>query len=209
MFYRRKVRSSIVYWHKDKLYLNITNRCSNRCYFCFRNFTNGVWGFNLKLRHEPTEMEVIKELEKYINRRFWSEVSFCGFGEPTERLDCILKISMWIYRNHKIPVRLETNGHGYLLNPTRDVVKELKKAHVDKVSVSLNAADPETYDRICKPVFRDAFNSVLEFIRMAKDEMEVEVTTVSVPEVNIEDVEKLAERLGVNFRMRVYEYPIM
>ena len=206
---RYKRNASIVYWNGDKLYLNITNKCSNRCYFCFRNFADGVWGFNLKLQREPTETDVIKELEKYINRRFWSEVAFCGFGEPTERLDCILRIAEWIHRNHKIPVRLETNGHGYLLNPGRDVVKELKKAHVERVNVSLNAADLETYNRICKPVFGDAFNAVLDFIRRAKDEMEVEVTAVSVPEVNLGEVKKLTEKLGVNFRTRIYEYPIM
>ena len=58
-------------------------------------------------------------------------------------------------------------------------------------------------------MFGDAFNAVLDFIRRAKDEMEVEVTAVSVPEVNLGEVKKLTEKLGVNFRTRIYEYPIM
>lgn len=205
MLHKRKVEPAIVYWHGDKVYLNITNICSNRCYFCFRNFTNGVWGFNLRLQREPTHIDVIRALENYINRRLWREVVFCGFGEPTIRLDCLLKVAEWVHRNHRIPLRLDTNGHGYLLNSGRDIVKELVEAHVRRISISLNAADAETYKRICKPVFENAFNAVLEFIKRAKSEAEVEVTAVSIPEVNLCEVERLAKSFGVKFRARTYE----
>ena len=207
--FRRSSKPSIVYWHGDTLYLNITNRCSNRCYFCFRNFTDGVWGFNLKLTREPSPNELIKDLETYINRRFWREVVFCGFGEPTARLDCLLEVAEWIDRNHMKSIRVDTNGHGYLLNEGREVVKELKDAGVRKVSVSLNAGDAETYDRVCKPVFRNAFNAVLEFIERAKRELEVEATAVSIPEVDLEKVRALTEKLGVKLRIRNYELPFL
>ncbi|OYT43658.1 hypothetical protein B6U84_05695, partial [Candidatus Bathyarchaeota archaeon ex4484_40] len=84
--------------NQPMLYLNITNRCPNRCYFCIRNFADGVGGFNLRLKREPAVSEVIKALEEVMNRRFWAEVVFCGFGEPTERLDCILEVSRWLKR---------------------------------------------------------------------------------------------------------------
>jgi len=195
---------SIVYWLGDNLYLNITNRCSNNCYFCFRRFKNGIEGFNLKLNQEPSPSEVIKELEGVINRKSWREVVFCGFGEPLERLDCLLEVTMWIKKHSGKVVRIDTNGQGYLLNRERDVVKKLKEAGVDKVSVSLNAHNEETYSRICKPQFQNSFEHVLEFIEKAKGELETEITTVTIPEVDITKVRQIAAKMGIRFRVRKY-----
>jgi TatD family-associated radical SAM protein len=197
---------SVVYWLEDNLYLNITNRCSNNCYFCLRNFKDGVGGFNLKLTEEPSINEVIAELQKVINRKNWRETVFCGFGEPLERLDCILEVSKWIKRHYGkiVNIRIDTNGQGFLLNKNRNVIEELKKAGVDKISVSLNAHDEETYNQICKPSFENAFENILEFIRKAKNAFEVEITVVAIPEVDISKVEEIARKMGVKFRIRDY-----
>ena len=193
----RKRNPSVVYWLGNSLYLNVTNRCSNSCYFCFRRFKKGIREFNLKLEKEPTTEEVIKELRKVINRKNWSELVFCGFGEPLERLDLVLEVTRWIKKHYWKTVRVDTNGQGYLLNRGRDVVRELKEAGVDKVSVSLNAHDKETYNQVCKPVFRDAYENVLEFIKKAKEEgLETEATAVTIPEVDLAKVKELAERIG-------------
>jgi cyclic pyranopterin phosphate synthase len=195
-----------VYWLDKKLYLNITNRCSNCCFFCFRNFKRGVGGFNLKLSEEPSIEQIIFELGEVLHIRSWDEVVFCGFGEPTERLDVLLKVARWI-RQHcgrPLKIRVNTNGHGYVLNRGRDVVPELKAAGVDKVSVSLNAGDKETYNEICKPTFADAYEGVIDFISRAKPVLEIEATTVRMPEVNIKKAQAVADRLGVNFRIREY-----
>jgi TatD family-associated radical SAM protein len=100
-------------------------------------------------------------------------------------------------------LRVNTNGHGYVLNAGRDVAAELKDAGVDKVSVSLNAQDEETYNEICKPTFAGAYAAVLEFIAKAKDKLDVEVTAVTTPEVDLHKVEDLAKSMGVKFRLRV------
>ncbi|MDH5389967.1 MAG: TatD family nuclease-associated radical SAM protein, partial [Candidatus Bathyarchaeota archaeon] len=142
---------------------------------------------------------------KVINRKNWSEVVFCGFGEPLERLDCVLEATGWIKKYSGKVVRVDTNGQGYLLNNGKDVVKELKKAGVDKVSVSLNAHDKVTYNQVCKPGFENAFESVLEFIEKAKKEnLDTEITAVTIPEVDISKVRKLAKRMEVAFRVREY-----
>jgi TatD DNase family protein len=73
---------------------------------------------------------------------------------------------------------------------------------VEKVSVSLNAGDEETYNEICKPGFTGAYATVLEFIEKAKPLLDVEVTAVTIPEVEIYKVEEQAKRLGVKFRVR-------
>jgi TatD family-associated radical SAM protein len=196
-----------VYWMDNSLYLNITNRCSNNCWFCFKNFKQGVGGFNLKLKEEPTTATVIAELEEALAMRSWSEVVFCGFGEPTERLDVLLEVVRWI-KNHcskPLAVRLDTNGHGYALNKGRDVTKELKAAGVNKVSVSLNGNNEETYSENCRPTFSGGFEAVLEFVKKAKEsELEVEVSAVRMPEVDIQKVKAVAESLGVPFRIREY-----
>jgi len=199
----------VVYWLGDRLYLNITNRCPNRCYFCIRNFADGVGGFNLRLKREPAVSEVIKALEEVVNRRFWAEVVFCGFGEPTERLDCILEVSRWLKRYFNIQVRLDTNGQGYLLNEGREVLRELKEAGVDKVSVSLNAHNEETYNTVCRPTFKNAYKEVIRFIREAVGLLETEVTAVDLPQVDLAKVEEIAESLGAVFRRRRYYFPAL
>ena len=195
---------SIVYWLDDNLYLNITNRCSNNCFFCIRNFRNGVGGFNLRLKSEPSVTQVISELQKVINRRNWGEVVFCGFGEPMIRLDCLLDVTRWIRKYHGkgLTVRIDTNGHGYLLNEGRDVVNELKNADINRPSVSLNAHNSETYNRICKPIFPAAFESVLEFVERAREDLDDNLTAVAIPEISIPKVREIAEAIGVKLRIR-------
>lgn len=195
---------AIVYWSEDNLYLNITNRCSNNCYFCFRNFISGVWGFNLKLHKESTPNEVIKNLQRVINQRHWKEVVFCGFGEPTERLDCLLDVTKWIKNYHKSLVRLNTNGQAYLLNPGRSVINELEETGLDKVSISLNAHNKEVYNKISKPKFENTFESVLGFIEESKRNLDTEITVVTIPEADIKKIKKIVGE-EVKFRKRIYE----
>jgi TatD family-associated radical SAM protein len=199
-------KAKTVYWLDNKLYLNITNNCSNRCFFCLKNFKRGVGGFNLKFAEEPTVAQITGELGQVLSMRNWDEVVFCGFGEPTERLDVLLEIARWIRQHYGKPlrIRVNTNGHGYLLNRGRDVAAELKAAGIDKVSVSLNAGDRETYVEICKPTFAGAYEAVIEFIQKAKPILQVEATAVRMPEVDIAAAKSVADGLGVKFRVREY-----
>ncbi len=195
-----------VYWMEDKLYLNITNHCSNNCFFCLRNFRRGVGGFNLKLSEDPSIEDITSELSDVLYMRNWSEIVFCGFGEPTARLDGLLEVARWIRSNfwRQVQLRVNTNGHGYKLNPGRDIADELKTAGINKVSVSLNAGEKGTYNEICRPTFDDAYEEVLDFIRRAKDVLDVEVTAVRMPEVDIQKVEAVTKELAVKFRVREY-----
>jgi len=131
-----RAEPSIIYWLGNNLYLNITNKCPNNCYFCIRNFRKGIGDFNLELKREPSTEEIIANLHKFINKREWNEIVFCGFGEPTERLDCLLMVTRWIrkYYGKPITIRVDTNGQGRLLNKQRDIIKELKSAGVTKLA---------------------------------------------------------------------------
>jgi len=202
----KEEKSKTVYWLENKLYLNITNQCSNCCFFCLKRYKRGVAGFNLKLSKEPSIAQITAELDAVLNMRIWVEVVFCGFGEPTERLDVLLDVAKWIRQHYGRPlkIRVNTNGHGYLLNPGRDLAAELKAAGIDKVSVSLNAGDKETYSEICKPTFEGGYEAVLDFVQKAKSILQVEVTAVRMPEVDISKAQAVAEELGVEFRVREY-----
>jgi TatD family-associated radical SAM protein len=198
--------SSIVYWLQKNLYLNITNKCSNDCYFCLRKFRKGVADFNLKLAKEPSTKDIMCALQKVMNKKRWKEIVFCGFGEPLERLDCILEVITWIRKHYgkRVSIRIDTNGQGYVYNRDRDVVKELEDVGVNKISVSLNAHNKEIYNQVCSPKFNNAFERVKEFIEKAKEKFEVEVTAVTIPEVNLLKIEELADEFGIKFRKREY-----
>jgi TatD family-associated radical SAM protein len=199
-------RLRTVYWLDKTLYLNITNQCSNCCYFCLKRYRRGVGGFNLKLTEEPSVAQIMAELAEVLHMKSWDELVFCGFGEPTERLDVLLEVAQWVRQHYGrlLQIRLDTNGHGCFLNANRDVAAELKLAGVNKVSVSLNAGDSETYNEICKPTFPEAYEAVLNFIRKAKLTLDVEVTAVRLLEVDLGKMQEVADSLGVAFKVREY-----
>jgi TatD DNase family protein len=190
-------KGEIAYRIRDNLYLNITNRCTNACSFCIRFHTNYVKGYNLRLTDEPAEdglKNAIGDPSRY------KEVVFCGYGEPLLRLDLVKSVASWIKQN-KGKVRINTNGHGNLIHG-RNILPELKGI-VDSISISLDAHDEETYIRICRPAFKNAFGEVLNFIKEAKKFIpEVTVTVVTLEEVDVEKCKKITEDLGVGFRVR-------
>jgi len=202
---KRDKKPSVVYWIDNILYLNITNKCPNNCYFCIRRFRNGIQEFKLKLESEPKIEEVKKKLRKVIRKKNWKEIVFCGFGEPLERLGLVLEVTRQINNQYRKTIRMNTNGQGYLLNKGTDFVNELKSAGVTKVCISLNAHNKEAYNQICKPENKDAYENVLDFIIRAKEVgLETIVTAVRVPEVEITKVKEVAESLGVKFVLREY-----
>jgi cyclic pyranopterin phosphate synthase len=155
---------------------------------------------------DPKAEEVIFEIKKVISAKSWQEIVFCGFGEPMAKLDVLVEISRWLKSAYPLmPIRVDTNGHGYSLNPGRDVAEELKEVGVSRVSVSLNGQNSATYDENCRPIFEGGFESVLHFVMKANSVgLQVEVTAVRMPEVDVQAVGKVVEKLGVPFRVRDY-----
>ena len=184
------------------VYLNITNRCSSGCEFCLREWTDSVYGEVLTLTHEPEADEVTRSIELEFLEGPADEVVFCGFGEPTMRLDVVLAVTEWL-RLRRIPVRLDTNGHGQLLNPELDVPAALSAAGLGAVTVSLNAADPESYDRICQPLFGKAYRAVIQFAEQCvKQDMQTTLTAVDYPGADLAGCEAIATAMGAGFRAR-------
>ncbi|MCM2358474.1 MAG: YchF/TatD family DNA exonuclease [Geobacteraceae bacterium] len=190
----------IAYRIRNSLYLNITNRCSNRCSFCakFEDFT--VKGHFLRLDHEPDAAEVLAAVGDPAG---YDEVVFCGYGEPLLRLDLIKEVATEL-KKKGCRIRINTDGQANMVYG-RDILPELAGL-VDALSVSLNAADPETYQRLCNTPFGGAgFHAVCKFLREAPRYVpEVVASAVTVPGLDVAAVRRLAESLGVKFREREY-----
>jgi TatD DNase family protein len=191
----------IAYQIRNSLYVNVTMRCTNDCVFCNREKSPVVAGHNLKLGQDPSVEEAIREIGEPSD---YDEVVFCGYGEPTLRLDFVKEIAKWV-KGKGGKVRINTNGQGNLIHK-RNILPELQGL-VDAMSVSLNAEDEEKYCLLCRPEFtKGVYSAVKEFIsEAAKYIPEVVATSVRVPEVDIQKCKKLAEdELGVHFRVREF-----
>ncbi len=191
---------AIAYAIRNSLYLNITNRCTNACSFCakFRDFT--VKGHPLQLQHEPNFEEVIAAIG---DPSPYDEVVFCGYGEPLLRVELVKEVAAWLKKKGK-KVRINTDGQANLVHD-RNILPELEGL-VDAVSVSLNAADAETYLKICHSTFGEkAFEGVKDFIREALHYIpSVTASAVTVPGLDVEACRRVAEDLGATFRSREY-----
>jgi len=195
-------KSSIVYRYKNNLYINITNRCTMRCNYCIKYKWKWKFrGYYLKLKKEPGYREIISAINKNLNDI--KEYVFCGYGEPTIRFELLKKIARYLKKKNKI-VRINTNGHGNLINK-RNICPEMK-GMIDKISISLNAENPQKYFLLHRPKFGiKTFNSVLNFIKECKKHIpEVVITAVNLPNVDIKKCKKIAEKLGVKFVVRPY-----
>ena len=200
---------TITYQVKNAVYVNLTNRCPCNCTFCLRHNGPGVFGSGpLWLEREPTLEETIESLGQWDYERF-REVVFCGYGEPTERLDVLLAAAAHLKeRDPALRVRVNTNGLSDLINgkPTAP----LFAGKVDCLSISLNTDDPAEYLSVCRPKFGEAaYPAMLKFTKEAAAVVpEVVMTVVGEPVTSLEKQARcraIAEGLGARFRVRAYE----
>ena len=199
----------ITYPVKSGLYVNLTNSCPCACVFCLRQNSPGVFGTDsLWLEREPTVDEIIASIESRSLDDF-TELVFCGYGEPTERLDDLLAVARHVKNiRPQMLVRINTNGLSDLIHgePTAAKFKGL----VDTVSISLNTPDPEEYLKVCRPKFGlESWQSMLDFARSCRDYVpNVVMTIVDAPVTTPEIQEKckaITDSLGVRLRIRPYE----
>ena len=116
----------IAYPIKSGLYVNLTNRCPCACEFCLRKNGPGVQGSDsLWLEREPTREEAIAAVDA-ANPAQYAELVFCGYGEPTERLEDVLAIARHVRETAPaMKIRINTNGLSDLIHG-RPTAAELK-----------------------------------------------------------------------------------
>ena len=191
------------YGDPRRLYLNVTNRCTNRCLFCVRFLTNELGGATLRGDTEPDLPALQSVIEAQGGPERFEEFIWCGFGEPTFRLDLITAAAPWL-RSSGAKIRLNTNGHACIIHG-RDVLPEISRS-VDEVSVSLNAPDCSRYAELCRPEVKCGWEAMLNFLSRAPAYLSgVQATAVGfvLADEEIERCRTLAHSLGVvRFRVR-------
>ena len=195
--------NTITYVYGDKIYLNLTTKCSNNCEFCIRRNNDGLLDYYLWLDKEPTADEVIADLEKYELDKY-DEAVFCGFGEPLYAIDVLIETADWL-KAHGVKTRLNTNGQAGLISGPDTALK--LKGRIDTVSISLNASDAEKYQKICHCKFNEeGFFEMLRFaVQCKKEGIRTVLSVVDViGEEEVEKCRKVAKNVGVDFRVRTY-----
>ncbi|MCM8857284.1 MAG: TatD family nuclease-associated radical SAM protein [Candidatus Thiodiazotropha sp.] len=189
----------ISYQIDNNLYLSITDRCTLECAFCPKTLGDmNVKGYDLTIIHRPTAEEVIASIDDPAQ---YEEVVFCGYGEPTLRLNVLLEVA----RHIKLQggrVRVNTDGLCNLVHK-HNTLPELGEC-VDSLSISLNAQNQEIYDLHCRPNLPGSYEAMLDFIREAPSYIaDVTVSAVDGLEgVDIPACEAIAEAMKVKFRRR-------
>lgn len=198
---------TITYPVNKGLYINMTNRCPCSCTFCLRHNADGVYGSDsLWLDREPTVQEVCDSVDTWDLSHF-SEVVFCGYGEPTERLEDLLLVAKHIKAKGNIPIRINTNGLADLIWE-KQTAPELKGL-VDTVSISLNTSSKEDYLKVVRPKFgAQSYDAMLRFAKDCTANVPNVVMTVVDVVTSKEEQEqcrKICEGIGANLRVRPFE----
>lgn len=199
---------TILYEVHGGLYVNMTNKCPCACVFCLRqtrdemNKSGSLW-----LEREPTVDEVIAEFDKFDMKKY-TELVFCGFGEPTERLDDLLKVAAYVKKTYpNLPIRINTNGLSDLIYNKNTA--PMFEGLIDTVSISLNTPNRERYYELTRSKFGiNSFDAMLKFAENVKKYVKnVILTTVSTTLTKDEEKQcaEICEKLGVTYRIRPFE----
>ncbi len=198
----------VFYDYGGGLYVNMTNKCPCRCAFCIRDMVDSLGDADsLWLKREPSKEELIKMLKQQ-NLAAYDEIVFCGYGEPTERLDCLLAVCDYVKNDpllkEKLKMRLNTNGLSDLIND-KPTAREFS-GRLDAISISLNAPTAEKYNELCRPKFGiHSFDEILHFTQEVKQyvpDVTMSVVSGSISSQDVEECRKTAAKLGVKFRVR-------
>lgn len=202
----------LVYLLDGKIYINLTNRCTNDCIFCLRKDKDDVVGQTLWLDNENSNVDdVIKQFELKRNELLtthnlpFKEVIFCGYGEPMLKFDVMKQVAKYIKDKYpETKIRVNTNGHANYVYK-KNVVPECKGL-IDEFSVSLNGSTKEEYDELSQPKFDEAYDEMKKFIKACFDEGISVVASVvegyKGRHLDLEKCEEIAKSLGAKFRVR-------
>ena len=200
-----KKEMTVTYIGEGALYVNVTNRCTNACDFCIRKNGDGAYGSDsLWLIREPSEEEILESVLSYDLDKF-SELVFCGYGEPSIRLDTVISVARKIKEKHPIKIRINTNGHSSLYHGYDTA--PLYKDAFDSVSISLNTPSAQRYDEICHPIKNGAHEAMLDFAKNVKSYVPSVVLSVVKDFLTVEELDechKIADELGVYLKVRDY-----
>lgn len=197
--------TTIFYKFEGKMYINLTNKCPCACVFCLRANGDSIKdNDSLWLDHEPDFEEITAAFEAF-DKEGITEAVFCGYGEPCERADMVVRTAEYIKHHSDMKIRLNTNGLVKLIHPEFDI--ESFRGLIDSVSISLNAPNAKAYCEVTRPRFGEiAFDEMIAFAKQMKSICgSVAFTVVDViDKESIEMSRALANELGIPLRVRSY-----
>jgi radical SAM enzyme (TIGR04100 family) len=184
----------------------MTNRCPCACTFCLRHNKDHVFNSDsLWLDREPSVKEVCDSIDTWDLTKY-NEIVFCGYGEPTERLNDLLEVAKYIREISDIKIRINTNGLADLI--WKESTAPKLAGLIDAVSISLNATNKEKYLKGVRPKFGiESYDTMLKF---TKD------CTLYVPSVTMTVVDvvtsketqalcrEICQSVGATLRIRPY-----
>ncbi len=177
--------------------------CSYSCVYCQLGRTNRMQ-VNRRIFYKPEEIFHEAELKiKQLNSKneYADYFSFVPDGEPT--LDINLGTDIDLLKCFEIKIAVITNASLIWMD---DVKKDLMKA--DWVSVSIDAADEDTWRKIDRPHgslrHQDILNGIVEFSKAYKGTLVTE--TMLVDGINDHDacIKKVAEQLAAILPKKAY-----
>lgn len=197
----------ILYEVHNNLYVNMTNKCPCACTFCLRQTRDSMDDSgSLWLDREPTVDEVKEEFEKFDLDKY-NEIVFCGFGEPTERLDDVLQVCKFIKDKYKKTIRINTNGLADLIHGKNTA--PMFEGLIDIVSISLNTPNKERYLELTRSKFGiESFDAMIKFAENVKHYVkQVILSTVATTLTEAEEKEcaDICRKIGVTYRIRPFE----
>ena len=198
---------TVTYEGRNAIYVNITNRCPCACVFCLRHNKDHVFNADsLWLEREPTVKEICDSIDAWDLTKY-DELVFCGYGEPTERLDDLLAVAAYVKAKGDTKIRINTNGLADLIHGEKTARK--LKGLIDTVSISLNATNKEDYLKLVRPKFGiGSYDAMLSFAKDCTEYVpEVVMTVVDVvtSKEEQEKSRKICESIGATLRIRPYE----
>ena len=198
---------TITYEGRNSIYVNMTNRCPCDCVFCLRRNKDYVFNSNsLWLEREPSVKEICDSIDTWDLEKY-DEIVFCGYGEPTERLEDLLKVASYVKSKGKTKIRINTNGLSDLINGEKTAHK--LNGLIDTVSISLNSTNREDYFKTVRPKFGvDSYDAMLSFAKDCTEYIdEVVMTVVDVVTSKEEQARsrEICESIGATLRVRPYE----
>lgn len=160
---------------------------------------------SLWLEREPTLDDVIRAVQEYEPLSNYSEVVFCGFGEPFSSFDVLIGTAHWLKEQGVAHVRINTNGLGDMIEG-RSTAADLAEI-IDEISVSLNAPNAQRYEDICVPEFGiQSFDAIIAFVKSAKQYVpKISLSVVDfLSSEEIQECKNIAAELDVPLRVRLY-----
>ena len=176
------------------LRISLTERCNFRCQYCMPEKP-----FSWVPRENLLDFEDLFKFVKAAIDEGIEKIRLTG-GEPTLRADLDKFIKM-IY-DYKPDIDLAMTTNGYLL---KDIAKDLKKAGLKRINVSLDSLKPDVAQKIAG---KDVLENVLAGIEAALDVgLKVKINMVPLKGVNEDEIIDILEYCKARgMQVRFIEY---